>query len=81
LSSIVLYALDFNIVVSAARRPAASWDGLADLARGLGFAVVGEGVDSAWSYGYLRDIGCHEAQGFYLSKPVTAGDLAAWLDG
>jgi EAL domain-containing protein (putative c-di-GMP-specific phosphodiesterase class I) len=54
---------------------------IADLARGLGFAVVGEGVESAWSYGYLRDIGCREAQGFYLSKPVTADDLAAWLDG
>jgi EAL domain-containing protein (putative c-di-GMP-specific phosphodiesterase class I) len=52
---------------------------IADLARGLGFAVVGEGVESAWSYGFLRDIGCREAQGFYLSKPVTADDLAAWL--
>jgi len=54
---------------------------IADLARGLDFAVVAEGVESAWSHGFLRDIGCREAQGFYLSKPVTADDLVAWVDG
>ncbi|SDG54097.1 EAL domain, c-di-GMP-specific phosphodiesterase class I (or its enzymatically inactive variant) [Limimonas halophila] len=54
---------------------------IADLARGLGFHVVGEGVESARAYAFLRDIGCREAQGFHLSKPLPPAELEAWLNG
>ncbi len=54
---------------------------IADLGHGLGFVVVGEGVESAWSMGYLRRIGCREAQGFHLCPPVPADAFEAWLDG
>jgi len=52
---------------------------IANLARGLGFHVVGEGVESAEAYDFLRRIGCREAQGFYVSKPIPAEALEAWL--
>ena len=50
------------------------------LATGLGFAVVAEGVESADSYRHLAKIGCSEAQGFYLSRPVSADSFAPWAD-
>jgi len=27
----------------------------------------------------LRDLGCQAAQGYFLSRPVAAQELAAWL--
>ena len=53
---------------------------IAELAHGLDFAVVAEGVESPWAYTFLTGLGCREAQGFYLSKPIPPGDLEAWLD-
>lgn len=54
---------------------------IADMAHGLGFHVVGEGVETASSYRFLADLGCREAQGFHLSKPLPPADLEGWLDG
>jgi diguanylate cyclase (GGDEF)-like protein len=49
------------------------------LARGLGLRVVAEGVESADVLEELSGYGCHEAQGYYVSRPVPAPDLTAWL--
>ncbi|MET0182391.1 MAG: EAL domain-containing protein, partial [Caulobacterales bacterium] len=42
------------------------------LAASLGLSVLAEGVEEADELNYLRDAGCHEAQGFYFSpaKPM-----------
>lgn len=53
---------------------------IVDLAHGLGFYVVGEGVETEAAYTFLADIGCVEAQGFHMSKPLPLNDLIAWLD-
>jgi len=50
-----------------------------DLGRNLGLDVVAEGVESAKLWHRLRDLGCHTAQGYFISRPVPAADLAAWL--
>ena len=50
-----------------------------DLGRNLGLAVVAEGVETAETWETLRDLGCDAAQGYFLSRPVPAGALAAWL--
>jgi diguanylate cyclase len=50
-----------------------------DLGRNLGLDVVAEGVESAEVWKQLGDLGCHAAQGFYLSRPVPADELSAWL--
>jgi diguanylate cyclase (GGDEF)-like protein len=51
------------------------------LATALGLRTVAEGVETQGQVDLLRDLGCHEAQGYYFSRPVTAEALAqqfAW---
>jgi diguanylate cyclase (GGDEF)-like protein len=50
-----------------------------DLGRNLGLAVVAEGVETEDAFAQLQDLGCDEAQGFLMSRPVPAEDLTAWL--
>ena len=40
------------------------------LAAHLGLKVVAEGVETTEQYKFLRDIHCHQVQGYLLSKPV-----------
>src|SRR5215211_7386975 len=50
-----------------------------DLGRELGLDVVAEGVETPRQWDRLADLGCHSAQGFYLSRPVPAAALTGWL--
>jgi EAL domain-containing protein (putative c-di-GMP-specific phosphodiesterase class I)/GGDEF domain-containing protein len=50
-----------------------------DLAHTLGLVVVAEGVESAEQWQRLVAYGCDEAQGYYLTRPLEAADLEAWL--
>ncbi len=52
-----------------------------DLGRNLGLDVVAEGVESKQVWDRLRALGCTTAQGYYLSRPVPAPELVAWLAG
>jgi diguanylate cyclase (GGDEF)-like protein len=49
-----------------------------DLSRNLGLRVVAEGVEDGETLTRLGEIGCHDAQGFYLSRPLPAEAFAAW---
>jgi len=49
------------------------------LAKSLGLGVVAEGVEDALTLDALRDLGCREAQGYYMCRPQPAEDLGAWL--
>nr|WP_245895305.1 EAL domain-containing protein [Devosia submarina] len=40
---------------------------------------MAEGVETAESYGLLRDLGCDEAQGYFLAKPLPLVDFENWL--
>ena len=51
-----------------------------ELGHNLGLSVIGEGVESADSLARLHALGCDAAQGYYLTKPLDANDLAAWLE-
>jgi EAL domain-containing protein (putative c-di-GMP-specific phosphodiesterase class I) len=48
------------------------------LAHGLGMKVVAEGVEDKFSYDFLARIGCDVAQGFFISHPLPARELAEW---
>lgn len=48
------------------------------LGHSLGLTVVGEGVETAEVWELLRTLGCDEAQGYYVSRPMPAEDLPAW---
>jgi EAL domain-containing protein (putative c-di-GMP-specific phosphodiesterase class I) len=50
-----------------------------DLGHNLGLRVVAEGVEDDETVRRLRALGCDRAQGFYLSKPLTAGDVTRVL--
>jgi EAL domain-containing protein (putative c-di-GMP-specific phosphodiesterase class I) len=50
-----------------------------DLGRNLGLDVVAEGVETREIWDKLIELGCRTAQGYYLSRPVDAAALTAWL--
>jgi len=49
------------------------------LARSLDMSVVAEGVETQAQSDILRELGCDEIQGYLLSRPLPAADLASWL--
>jgi diguanylate cyclase (GGDEF)-like protein len=51
-----------------------------DLARNLGLGVVAEGVESQEIWDALHAQGCSLAQGYFISRPVPADELARVLD-
>ena len=42
----------------------------------LHLELVAEGVETEEQLNYLKELGCHEAQGFYFSKPMPHEDVA-----
>lgn len=48
------------------------------LAHKQGMQTLAEGVESSEAYRFLKEIGCDLAQGYFLSRPLTAGIFAAW---
>jgi diguanylate cyclase (GGDEF)-like protein len=50
------------------------------LARSMRIAVTAEGVETEDQRDHLAAIGCHEFQGFLLSRPVPAEDLTQLLE-
>jgi EAL domain-containing protein (putative c-di-GMP-specific phosphodiesterase class I) len=48
-----------------------------DLARSLGMRSVAEGVESAEALDLLRSLGCDEAQGYFISRPIAAAEVPA----
>jgi diguanylate cyclase (GGDEF)-like protein len=49
------------------------------LAHNLGLKVVAEGVETLAVYQKLVELGCDEAQGFYMGKPLPALEAERWL--
>jgi diguanylate cyclase (GGDEF)-like protein len=50
-----------------------------DLTRNLGLRVVAEGVEDEATWRRLLQLGCHAAQGFFVSEPLSAQDFLAWI--
>jgi diguanylate cyclase (GGDEF)-like protein len=50
-----------------------------DLGKNLGLRVVAEGVASESIYGTLVELGCDLAQGFHISRPISADDVEKWM--
>ena len=49
------------------------------LAHALRMKVVAEGVDDRRTWDLLGQFGCDLVQGYFVSRPVPAEELAAWL--
>ena len=50
-----------------------------ELAHNLGLTVVAEGVESAELLMHLRSLGCDEAQGYHISRPLAQTDFVHWV--
>jgi diguanylate cyclase len=49
------------------------------LAHSLDLRMVAEGVENNTAYAELERLGCDQAQGYYMSRPVPAVELEHWL--
>jgi EAL domain-containing protein (putative c-di-GMP-specific phosphodiesterase class I) len=52
---------------------------IVELAHNLGLKVAAEGVESAAGWELLHKLACDTAQGYYMSRPLPAEALRAWL--
>lgn len=50
-----------------------------ELAHNLGLDVVAEGVENAETLSLLQQLKCDLAQGYYISRPLTADVMEEWL--
>ena len=50
-----------------------------DLGHELGLHVVAEGVENQEILEQLTALGCDSAQGYHISRPMSAAELATWL--
>ncbi|KTT20114.1 diguanylate cyclase [Pseudomonas oryzihabitans] len=51
-----------------------------EMGHNLGLEVVAEGVEEGRTLALLRSWGCDVIQGYYISRPVPAGEFAAWME-
>ena len=50
-----------------------------DLGHRLRMRVVAEGIEDETTFAVLRGLGCDVGQGFWMSRPLPADDVADWL--
>ncbi len=62
------------------RRDALIAGSVASLGKRLGLRVAAEGVETAAQLAFVRKIGCTEAQGFYLGRPMAGEEFHAFVD-
>ncbi len=51
-----------------------------DMGARMGLRVVAEGVESYREMQWLKTLGCHEVQGFFISRPLAEQDLVQFID-
>ncbi|MBL1267176.1 MAG: EAL domain-containing response regulator [Halomonas sp.] len=50
-----------------------------ELGKRLGLTVVAEGIETAAQQAMLVEAGCDLGQGYFISRPLTAGAFNAWM--
>ena len=51
------------------------------LGRSLGMTVVAEGVEDLDDWNRIAGLGCHVAQGYFISRPLPGSEVARWIGG
>lgn len=49
------------------------------IARKIGLRVVAEGIEDLVDWKLLAELGCDHAQGYFIGRPMPAGELSRWL--
>ncbi|MCP1365227.1 EAL domain-containing protein, partial [Halomonas sp. BBD48] len=68
--------------VAQIENEARSWTlvkSMISMAHELGYHVVAEGIETHEAYRLLQALGCDEAQGYLLAKPLPAQEFESWL--
>jgi EAL domain-containing protein (putative c-di-GMP-specific phosphodiesterase class I) len=52
-----------------------------ELGHRLGLTVVAEGIEDAMTFELLGKLGCDQAQGYYIGRPMAGRELQRWLAG
>ncbi|WP_296268474.1 EAL domain-containing protein [Pseudomonas sp. UBA6562] len=52
---------------------------IVELSIELGYRVTAEGVETLEQLSHVRALGCHEAQGFLIARPMPSAAFEAWL--
>jgi diguanylate cyclase (GGDEF)-like protein len=54
-------------------------DAIIKLGHSFNLKVIAEGVETAEQLDILEELGCDQAQGYYISRPKTADNITAWI--
>jgi len=73
--------VDRSFVMSVARseESRAVIRSIVGLGHSLGLRVTAEGVEDETAMAFLRQVGCDEAQGYLIARPMNGAALAAWV--
>ena len=52
---------------------------ITQLGKKLGLHLIAEGIETEYHWETLRQMGCHEGQGFLISEPMAEADIAGWI--
>ena len=78
-----LHRLDFDVLkvdqaftanIETSAEGMVFFTAIVTMAHALGMRVVAEGVENLAQVGLLRSLECDEVQGYYISRPLPAGD-------
>ncbi|GAB4277280.1 MAG: EAL domain-containing response regulator [Methylomicrobium sp.] len=50
-----------------------------DLAKHLQMDIVAEGIEDLHDWQFMRRLGCHVAQGYFIARPMPAEQLPVWM--
>ena len=75
--------IDQSFVTDATRQESARviLESSLDMAKKLGITSVAEGVETQADWNLLRQLGCGLAQGYFIARPMQAGDYLNWVRG
>jgi len=73
--------IDRSFITNAHVRPedATIVSSTVELGHSMGLKVVAEGVETVETWNFLKQAGCDFAQGYLISKPLPAGEVASFV--
>jgi EAL domain-containing protein (putative c-di-GMP-specific phosphodiesterase class I) len=70
----------FTTALARGREGEVFYRAIVSMAHALGMSVVAEGVETAAELQVLQKLGCDEIQGYLVSRPVPADEVAALME-
>jgi EAL domain-containing protein (putative c-di-GMP-specific phosphodiesterase class I) len=50
------------------------------MAQQVKLRVVAGGIEDREDWELLRELGCDDAQGYFIARPMRAADLSSWME-